>query len=235
MAVTGGIRDRLRQRGVPHDKIALIPNGANTDLFTYQPQAGRALAQELGLEGKFIALYAGIHGVAQRLETVLHAADLLRDNEEIQFVFVGEGPRKAALMEMSHALEQRNVRFLPETPSEQMPAYLSAAACSIVPLRDGPLFRGALPSKLFEAWSCSRPVVLSVAGEAEAVLREANGGISVTPEDPGEMARAIEHLYEHREEAEAMGKSGRAYVEQRYARREQARKLEALLKEAVGM
>lgn len=234
VAVTEGIRDRLHQKGISRDKVALIPNGANTDLFTYQPEAGRALASELGLTGKFIALYAGIHGVAQELETVLQAAYLLRDNREIEFVFVGEGPRKAALVEMSRGLSQENVHFLPEVPSERMPAFLSATSCAIVPLRDAPLFQGALPSKMFEAWACSRPVVLSVAGEAARVLSQADGGVAVRPEDPADMARAITYLQAHPNEAEDMGRRGRAFVEQHYSRREQARKLEVLLGDVLS-
>jgi glycosyltransferase involved in cell wall biosynthesis len=234
VAVTEGIRDRLLKRGIPAEKVALIPNGANTDLFTYQPVAGRGLSEELGLSGKFIALYAGIHGVAQGLETIVRAAHLLRDRKDVEFVFVGEGPRKAALMELSRSLALDNVRFLPEVPSEMMPSYLSAAGCAIVPLRDEPLFRGALPSKMFEAWACSRPVVLSVAGEAADVVKEANGGIPTKPEDAEELARAVIYLQAHPDEAEAMGQSGRAYVERHYSRREQAGKLEALLGEVLG-
>lgn len=233
VSVTEGISDRLHQKGIPHSKVALIPNGANTHLFTYEPEAGRTLASELGLTGKFIALYAGIHGVAQGLETVLQAAHLLRDNKEIEFVFLGEGPRKGALMEMSRELSQENVHFLPEVPSERMPAILSAAGCAIVPLRDEALFQGALPSKMFEAWACSRPVVLSVAGEAAQTLSQAGGGVAVKPEDPGDMAKAFAYLQAHPNEAGEMGRRGRAFVEQHYSRREQARKLEALLENVL--
>lgn len=234
VAVTQGIRDHLIGRDIQPDKVALIPNGANTDLFTYDAQRGAQVAVELGLSDRFIALYAGIHGVAQGLETVLGAADLLRDNkDDISFVFVGEGPRKAALVEENRRLDGK-VRFLPEVAAARMPGYLSSAGCAIVPLRDEALFQGALPSKMFEAWACSRPVVLSVAGEAARVLGDAGGGIAVKPEDAEEMARAISYLQSHPEEAKEMGERGRAYVERHYSRREQARKLEALLRSVTG-
>ncbi len=164
----------------------------------------------------------------------MRAAHLLRDRKDVEFVFVGEGPRKAALVELSRSLALDNVRFLPEVPSKLMPFYLSAAGCAIVPLRDEPLFRGALPSKMFEAWACSRPVMLSVAGEAADVLKQAGGGLLTKPEDAEELARAIIFLQAHPDEAATMGRSGRAYVERHYARREQARKLEVLLGEIVG-
>jgi len=233
VAVTEGIRDRLLKRGIPADKMTLIPNGANTELFRFDAEgAGRVRASQ-GLEDKMVVMYAGIHGIAQGLETLLRAADLLQAREDIVFVFVGEGPRKAELMRLKDEMGLRNVRFLSEVSSHRMPAYLSAADCAIVPLRDQPLFRGALPSKMFEAWACSRPVILSVAGEAERVLAEAGGGIAVKPEDPSDMAAAILRLQENRSEGQVMGERGRRYVEQHYARKTQADKLEKLLQDIL--
>lgn len=233
VAVTEGIRERLLERGIPADKVALIPNGANTELFRFDAEGARRVRVSLGLEDKMAVMYAGIHGIAQGLETLLRAADLLQAREDIVFVFVGEGPRKAELMRLKDEVGLPNVRFLSEVPSHLMPAYLSAADCAIVPLRDQPLFRGALPSKMFEAWACSRPVVLSVAGEAERVLAEAGGGIAVKPEDPSDMAAAILRLQEDRSEGQAMGERGRRYVEQHYARKTQADKLEKLLQDIL--
>jgi len=119
-------------------------------------------------------------------------------------------------------------------PAAEMPGYLSAAGCALVPLRDKVLFRGALPSKMFEAWSCGRPVVLSVGGEAADMLEEAWGGIAVAPENPREMADALAHLAESPDEAQDMGRSGREFVNAHFSRREQARKLELLLKSVVN-
>jgi glycosyltransferase involved in cell wall biosynthesis len=233
VAVTSGIRDRLVQRGIPEGKLALIPNGANTDLFRFDPDGRQRVRAQWGVhedEDQFVAMYAGVHGLAQGLETVLQAASMLKDRPHIRFVFVGEGPRKAGLVDMSRRMGLSNVRFLPEVPAHQMPAYLSAADCTIVPLRDQPVFRGALPSKMFEAWACARPVVLSAAGEAVGVLNEAGGGIAVPPERPDELARAILHLAEHADEAGRMGLLGCEYVRRNYSRQEQASRLEALLR-----
>jgi glycosyltransferase involved in cell wall biosynthesis len=124
-----------------------------------------------------------------------------------------------------------NVHFLPEVPSSRIPAYLSAADTTIVPLRDEPVFRGALPSKMFEAWACARPTILSVAGEAEQVLTEAGAGIAIPPEDPAAMASAILSLHDHPDPAQQMGKRGRRFVLAHYSRRAQAQALESLLAE----
>lgn len=229
VAVTQGIKARLIERGLPESKVALISNGANTDHFQYDEAGRQAVRAELGVEGKFVAMYAGIHGIAQGLETLLQCAQLLRERPDIQFVFVGEGPKKAEMVALAASMGLPNARFLPEVPSGRMPSYLSAADCTIVPLRDELLFRGALPSKMFEAWACARPTVLSVSGEAETVLQQARAGMAVQPEDPSGMAQAISYLYEHREEAQEMGERGRKYVLAHYSRRVQAEALETLL------
>jgi glycosyltransferase involved in cell wall biosynthesis len=233
VAVTVGIRERLIERGLPERKLALIGNGANTGHFRFDPRRREVVRHRLGLDTRFVAMYAGVHGIAQGLETLLEAAALLGDDERVALVFVGEGPRKAALVSRAAVMGLRNVRFLPEVSSAEMPGYLSAADCSIVPLRDEPLFRGALPSKMFEAWACARPVVLSVAGEAASVLEEARGGISCPPEDAAAMAAAIRSLAGNPGGASEMGRSGRALVEARYSRAAQARLLESLLREVV--
>ena len=110
-----------------------------------------------------------------------------------------------------------------------MPAYLSAADCAIVPLKNDPLFRGALPSKLFEAWACSRPVVLTVQGEAETALHEAGGGLACAPEDPKALAAALCELAANPAAATAMGARGRQYVAEHFSRYEQAEALERVL------
>lgn len=233
VAVTRGIRSRLMERGLPPSRLAFIPNGANTDHFRYDEQGRQAVRAELGLQDKFVVMYAGIHGIAQGLETLLQAAQRLSDTPQIQFVFVGEGPRKGEIMLLSETLALPNVRFLPEVPSARMPAYLSSADCTVVPLRDEPVFRGALPSKMFEAWACARPTILSVSGEAEEVLNEARAGLATHPEDPTGMAQAILYLHAHPEEAHQMGERGRAYVLAHYSRQAQAQALETLLENVI--
>jgi colanic acid biosynthesis glycosyl transferase WcaI len=230
VAVTQGIYDRLSERRVGCDKLALVPNGANTEHFHFSTEERAAVRTQLGLQDKFVVMYAGIHGIAQGLETLLQAAALLQNSPDIRFVFVGEGPRKAALAQRLSDLNLHNVTMLPEVPSSKMPSYLSAADCTIVPLRDELLFRGALPSKMFESWAAERPIVLSVAGEAQRVLEQANAGIACRPEDPADMARAIRTLHYDPVAAQEMGKRGRAYVLSHYSRRAQAQTLEQLLK-----
>ncbi len=134
VVVTQGIARRLTARGIRPGRVALIPNGANVDEFHPAPEVAAALRRDLGLGDRFVAIYAGIHGVAQGMETLVEAARLLQDTPEIVLLFVGAGPRKAAVAERAAALGLANLCLLSEQPRAAMPGYLTLAGCTIVPL-----------------------------------------------------------------------------------------------------
>ncbi len=229
VVVTEGIRARLLERGIPAAKLALIPNGANTELFQPQPAAGQQLRADLGLEVVFLIVYAGIHGIAQGLETALYAADRLRANPRIHFLFIGEGPCKADLLALKAQLDLPNATMLEARPREAMPAYLSAADVALVPLRRLELFKGALPSKMFDAWACACPVLMSIEGEARAVLERAQGGVFFPPEDVAALVSTITELADAPAAYRRMGENGRQFVAAHYSRQAQARALATLL------
>jgi colanic acid biosynthesis glycosyl transferase WcaI len=218
VVVTQGTRQRLLERGLPPEKLLYIPNGANTDLFQFDPQARAERRAELGLGDRFVAIYAGIHGLAQGLETVLQAADRLRGEPRFHFLLLGEGPRKAELQALARSLDLTNLTFLPEGPRHEIPAYLSAADAALIPLRSLDLFKVTLPSKLFDAWACELPLVLSVDGEARDLLESAGGGLYAPPEDPAALAAALRRLEQDRSAAREMGRRGRELTATRYSR-----------------
>jgi glycosyltransferase involved in cell wall biosynthesis len=229
VVVTQGIYDRLKERAIPLNKLELIPNGANVELFHYLPDLRQTIREQLGWQDRFVLMYAGIHGIAQGLEIILRAAQLLRENPLLLFVLVGDGPEKAGLLALADSLSLPNVRFLAEQPREQMPGYLSSADVALVPLRDIDLFKGALPSKLFDAWACERPVLISVDGEARNVVENAHGGIFIPPENPQALAVAALDLLKNPELRQEMGSAGRAFTEKYYSRRALAETLAEVL------
>ncbi len=225
VVVSEGIRDRLLERGIPSPKLALIQNGANVELFQFRPEDRACLRKELKLEGKFVAIYAGVHGIAQGLESLVETARILHANPaimdaDIHLLLIGDGPRKADVMALADKYALPNLTLLPEQPREAIPGYLSAADVALIPLRNLDLFKGALPSKMFDAWACQRPVLLSVDGEARRILEAAAGGRFVPPENPVEMATALLDMKNTPQaERDAMGLRGREYTIQHYSRR----------------
>lgn len=235
VVVTEGIRQRLLARGQAAEKLVLIPNGANTELFQPQPALGAEFRQQHGLRSDdFVVMYAGIHGIAQGLDTVLRAAQRLRVQDNIRFVMVGEGPVKPELQQLRSDLGLDNVLMLPEQPRTSMPAVLSAADVALVPLRKVELFEHAVPSKLFDAWACGCPVLLSIDGEARRVLEAANGGLFAPPEDPPALAQAISQLAKMPDRGRGLGANGRRFTVERYSRQAQARQLEQILLSLIG-
>lgn len=225
---TRGIVDNISSRGFK-DKTYLITNGVDLALFG-KDKASNEFVKEYGLEGKFIAGYAGIHGLAQGLETVMKAADILRNHRDIMFAFIGDGPEKPKLIKMKEDLNLENVVFLPVQPKKAMPGVVANFGCALVPLKKLDLFKGALPSKMFETLASSVPIVLSVEGEAKELIENANAGICVEPENEKEIAAAVLRLYEDRALRDRLGDNGRAYIEEHFDRAKITRKFEETLK-----
>ncbi len=225
IVVTHGMYDRLIHRGISPEKLIIIPNGANIEMFSFNPTERNRIRTELGLESKFIAIYAGIHGLAQGLETVVYTAHLLSETPNIHFVLIGDGPKKADILALVKSYNLTNLTMLPEKPRELIPGYLSAADVALVPLRKTDIFKGTLPSKLFDAWACERPVILSIDGEARSVVETVKGGLFIPPEDPNKMAEALIYLMNSPAERQSMGEYGLAYTRQNHSRETLAEKL----------
>ena len=233
VVVTQGMYDRLIQRSVPPSKLIISPNGANIELFTFKLSERNRIRTELGLESKFIAIYAGIHGLAQGLETVVQTAHLLANKPNIHFILIGDGPKKAVILALAKSYNLPNLTMLPEKPRELIPYYLSAADVALVPLRKTEIFKSTLPSKLFDAWSCKRPVIVSIDGEARAIVETVKGGIFISPEDPVRMAEALIYLMNSPAERQSMGENGLAYTKQNHSRSALAEKLIILLEKYI--
>jgi glycosyltransferase involved in cell wall biosynthesis len=178
-------------------------------------------------------MYLGLLGLAQDFETILQAARRLLSNPGIIFILMGEGPEKINVQKRRVQMSLENVQIFPEVRREFAPIYLSASDCAIVPLRHVDLFTGIVPTKMFDAWACERPVILGVEGEAKLILESCKGGVNYIPEDVDSLVDAITFLVEHPAESLAMGKRGRHHVEFRYNRLTQAQKLVELFENLV--
>jgi glycosyltransferase involved in cell wall biosynthesis len=230
---TQEMKDHLEKQGVPADKMQVVRNGANPDLFRFDPEARQQLRAELGLEDKFVVIYAGLIGLAQALPTVLDAAALMQPlDPAVHFLLVGDGPTKADLVAQAKQRQLVNVTFVPAQPRESVPAYLSAADVAVIPLVRKRLV-GALPSKMFDAMACERPIILSAEGEALLVLRKEQVGLSVPPEAPEPLSEAVLALKQDPLRAQQFGQRGRPAVVERYSRQTQARQLASVLSAIV--
>lgn len=216
-AVTAGIRQQLVDRGLSPERVFLLPNGVDTTRFRPRPAAEARAA--LGWDDRFTVLYAGTMGMAHGLTTLLDAAEILRDRGDIRLVLIGEGAAKADLIADAQRRGLTNVTFLDAQPHARMPQIICAADACLASLRKVPLFEGALPSKMYEAMACARPLLLAVDGEARRVIeRDAGAALYVEPENAEALARGILALRNDPTLAGRLGRGGRAYVEEHFDR-----------------
>src|SRR5438132_7050285 len=231
LALTAGIARKIAEQGVTASKVLLFRNAVNCEVFRPGLDA-RAPRHEVRLaKGEFVVLYAGTFGLAQGLTTVLETAALFQEsgNEQVRFVLIGDGAESELLKSKSRVLGLSNVSFLDPLPKSRMPELLNAADCVIVPLRKLEIFLGALPTKMFEAMACAKPVILGIEGEAEQLLRDADAGICVPPEDEVALHKAILQLMKDQDGARRMGGRGREYIVRFFNSDERARQLSEVL------
>jgi len=229
-----GMKQNILTKYPNNSKIAIIPNWADVDFIRPFPKNnGFRIAN--GLNNNFVVMFAGNLGFISVLDTVLHAASFLRNDTHIQFVIVGEGNAKPALLKRARTLNLNNVLFLPTQPKAILPEMLAAADVSLVTLarRLGQL---NVPSKIYSIMASSRPVLAAIPENSEIakVVKESDCGVCVPPEDPESMAEAIKNMMNKPEELDRYGKNGRKYVVAHYSRDKLIKRYRKLLYEVAA-
>ncbi len=215
--VTDTFAKDLAQRGVPKEKLVVIKNGVNTALFQPRPTP-EALKAELGLSGKFIVGYMGAHGISHALLRVIDAAERLQDTPDIHILFVGEGAEKSLLEQAVKDRKLTNVTFIPGQDKAKVPDWYALMDVSLVPLRNIPLFRAFIPSKMFEIMGMHRPIIGMVAGEAAQILTDSGGALVGPPEDVEALIKNIHTFYENPAMREAYATAGETFVKREFNR-----------------
>ena len=232
--VTPAMVDHLVHKGVPREKLHVISDWADEQVYRPLPRDPE-LAARLGLAGKFNVMFAGQVGIVQKLDTVVRAAELLRHLEQVQFVIVGDGVERSRLIGEAAARGLTNLKFFGLMPSGEMPALYALADVLLVHLSDDPIFRLSIPAKVYAYLACERPILMAVDGIAGELVRMADAGLTCRPEDPvalAETAMTFFHMTLHAREE--MGRRGREAFLRDYSRTAVVTKCEALLKDVAG-
>jgi glycosyltransferase involved in cell wall biosynthesis len=231
--VTDSFQRYMEDKGISRGKISVIKNGA--DLSLYEPITGQnPLAQSLGLEGKFVAAYFGTHGMAHHLETILYAAQRLKQYQDIVFLLAGDGADRERLLALRQDLALTNVVMLDQQPKEQMPWLWSLSTVSLILLKKSDLFTTVIPSKLFESMAMEKPIILGVEGESAEIVRAAEAGFCIEPENADALANRLLELYVDRALVNRLGVNGRAHVLKHFDRIQLAQRFEQVLEVACA-
>lgn len=231
VTVTQGMSRELKERGISNSKISTIENGVNIDLF--KPVQNNSLREKYGLDGKFVIVFSGIIGLISSVDTILETADILKSNENILFLFLGDGIKKKDLSLKIREQGLKNVVFKNPIPENELCGLLNCCNVGVEVLRKDRRWNWRIPVKIFNYMGCELPVILGGHGETERIFRESNGGILVNPENPSQLSDAILKLYSNSELCKQLGRNGRDYVVQHYSRRKKAEMLEKMLQYMV--
>lgn len=228
-------RTSVERLGVKREKIAYFPNSAEP---FYRPMSlEREAPERARLPQGFRVMFGGNIGKAQSFETILDAAELLKDRQDIHWIILGDGRmfswvsdevRKRGLDDTFHLLG----RF----PAEVMPRYFALADVLLVTLRKQPIFSLTIPSKVQSYLACGKPIVAALDGEGARVVREAGAGLTPTPEDAKALADAVLAMYQVPEDVrQAMGLKGRSYFETHFERGLLLERLDRWISEIKGV
>lgn len=223
ITVGDGYRDKLLEVStVPREKVSVVYNGVDFERFEPEKLDYPEEFRTLGLEDKFVVSYVGTLGMAHGLAVVLKAAELTQDRPEIAWLIVGDGAERARLQSEAGRIGLNNLHFTGLLPKERVPEVLAASGAGLVHLRKIELFKTVMPSKLFESMALGRPVILGVRGAAEKMLRRAEGGVAIEPENPFELADAAMRLSRDPDQCRAFGEAGRRFVHRNFDRNDLA-------------
>lgn len=211
--LTPAFRQDIESRGLaPAGKIVFVPNGADTESFRPGPR-DNAARREFGWGDRFVAMYAGAHGLANALGQLVEAAYELRERPDILIACMGDGPERKKLEADAERRGLNNIQFYGPKPKSAMPEIVNACDAGIAVLQNNPTFRTVYPNKVFDYMSCARPVLLAIDGVARnLVCEQAEAGQFAEPENAAAIAATLRSFADNPDERARMGRNGRNWV-----------------------
>jgi len=187
----------ISNTGVVNSKIKFIPNGVDLDMFFPESkQKNFILRKGLGLENKFIVIYTGAHGEANNLSYLIDAAKILKKNENICFLLIGDGNRKFDLVKKAKSKLLNNVKFLDPVPKNKLSKYISMADVGLAILKPTGYLKTTYPNKVFDYMACSTLCIVAIDGVIRDLVESSGAGIFSDPTNPDDLANAILKLAE---------------------------------------
>jgi glycosyltransferase involved in cell wall biosynthesis len=215
---TQGIVSNIKER-FPEKKTYWLPNGVDVRFFDPE-RFDRSWRKERGYKNDdILILYAGIIGHAQGLEIILKTAHYFSKNENIKFILLGSGPLKDELIAQRDAQGLSNVIFEDLVPKSKIPSIIKSCDISLVPLKKLDIFKGAIPSKIFENCAMKKMLLLGVEGEAKKLfIEDGKAGLFFEPENEIDLKSKIEVISNNPESIEDFGENARNYVDNYFNR-----------------
>lgn len=192
VVVTDAFKQDIINKGIDKRKIEVVKNGVYLDKFFPIPK-NETLIRNLSLEGKYIIAYFGTHGMAHKLDFVIHSASKILD-ENIHFLLIGDGAEREKLVQLKDEIALQNVTMLPSVPKSEIQNYISVIDVALVNLKKSDTFKNVIPSKIFENAAMDKPILLGVEGESKDIIESYNAGLCFEPENQIEFISKVHEI-----------------------------------------
>jgi len=212
-------KEYMISKGVPEKKVTFIAYGTDVDMFNPKVD-GASIRTELGLQDKFVVLYAGALGQANDIDTILRAAQRLNGEDKIRFVLFGDGKKRPRLQSEAEQMNLSNVIFAGVRAKKDMPCVVASADVCLAILQDIPMFRTTYPNKVFDYMAAGRATVLVIDGVSRQLIEASGGGVFVQPGNDELLAKTILELSKDGERVKQMGAHARDYLVKHLDRRD---------------
>jgi colanic acid biosynthesis glycosyl transferase WcaI len=232
LGTSRAFQPRLETLGVPAERYGYLPQWAE-DLFQ---GAGAAATRDAPWSDGFPVMFAGNLGRVQALDTLLDAAERLKGDAAIRWVFLGDGSRREWLAAEAErrGLSDR-VFVLGRQPVQEMPAFFAKAGAMIVSLKPDDTMALTVPAKVQSYLAAGRPIIGSIDGEAAKVIEESGAGWAAPAGDAVGLAEIVARMRALPEPERAeMGRRGREFSLSNFARERCLDQLERTLADAAS-
>lgn len=227
VTVGNGYRDNILSKVDVADRISVVTNGVDLDVFSPQ-EPSETFRKEHGLEDRFVCSYVGTIGMAHGLGVVVRAAKMLKSlgREDFVFCLVGDGAHRERLE--TDVLESNlgeMIRFTGRLPKAEMPMVLASSDCLLIHLKKTDLFATVIPSKIFEAMAMERPLIMGVQGESADIVKDSGAGIGMESDNEQQLVDAVLKLKDDDDLRDRLCVNGRKFVGQHFTRDSLAKKM----------
>lgn len=211
---------KIEKTGIMRDKIIFIPNGVNLKQFSPTKGNSHEIRKRLGLEGKFMVIYTGAHGLANNLDYILNAAKIIKESDDsIRFLFIGDGNYKKKMMHRAKSENIDNVIFHDPVNKSNLSDFIIASDFGIATLLPTQVLKTTYPNKVFDYMACGIPVIVAIDGVIRELVVENRAGVYVDPNCPEALANIIVKLKAEPEKRKSMGENGLNLVRQQFDRK----------------
>jgi glycosyltransferase involved in cell wall biosynthesis len=235
--LTPAFRETLiEKKKVNPDKIIFIPNAADFTLsdkilLNFEKDSFR---KEHNLEGKFVIIYVGAHGIANHLEQIIETGLLLL-NTNVLFLLIGDGMEKKRLVALTKEKKLNNIRFLDPVPKAEVFKYILASDMGTSVLKNVDTFKTVYSNKTFDYMSCKIPILMAIDGVSKKLIEDAQAGEFVEPENPKDFAEKIKFYLNNPDQLIKQGENGYKFAKLNFDRIVLAEKYIGLIKERLNI